>query len=127
MSKHTTTIEIRLDAHLLRGLRKVSDFNTRIGERVTDELIKHRAGLLAHRELFTYADLEELGLGEQTTIWRKVNDGRFPEPDLRVEDRPRWRRTTIINYLESLPRTRHACLSLPSTAKDAPGQERPSY
>lgn len=52
-------------------------------------------------KLLYYTDLEKLGYGSRVTIWRKVNDGKFPKPVNR-DNRPAWKEQDIIDYFESL-------------------------
>ena len=50
-------------------------------------------------------DIEALGLGKRTTIWRKVNKGEFPKP-IKLGSAPsspiRWDEEVIEDYLNKL-------------------------
>jgi len=51
--------------------------------------------------LLSYRDLESLGYGSRVTIWRKVNDGKFPKPVDTGYGRKAWRESDIVDWLES--------------------------
>ena len=51
--------------------------------------------------LLSYDDLEALGYGSRTTIWRRVNNGKFPPPIDTGSGGKRWRETDVIEWLEA--------------------------
>ena len=52
-------------------------------------------------KLLYYPDLEKLGYGERTTVYRKVLAGTFPKPYIK-DGRTVWKEQDIIDYFESL-------------------------
>ena len=50
--------------------------------------------------LLSYDDLAALGYGSRTTIWRRVNNGKFPPPIDTGSGGKRWRETKVIDWLE---------------------------
>ena len=55
-----------------------------------------------HKILLSYNDLEELGFGSRTTIWRKRQDKslKFPEPIDIGYGQKRWRDTDLQNWIK---------------------------
>jgi len=56
-----------------------------------------------YKDLNRYYDLEALGYGSRTTIWRKIKNGKFPPPD--ADDgngHPVWFPETLKNHRKSL-------------------------
>jgi len=51
--------------------------------------------------LLSYRDLDALGYGSRTTIWRKVKDGEFPPPIDLGHDRKGWLESDIVEWLQS--------------------------
>ncbi len=52
--------------------------------------------------LLSYSDLESRGHGSRTTIWRKVKDGKYPEPVDTGYGQKAWLESDIISWLESI-------------------------
>lgn len=50
---------------------------------------------------YSYRDLDRLGYGTRTTIWRKVRAGKFPAPDVIDDGKPYWLGETIKAHNES--------------------------
>tara|TARA_R100000654_G_scaffold2611_1_gene9568 strand:+ start:614 stop:826 length:213 start_codon:yes stop_codon:yes gene_type:complete len=62
-------------------------------------------GFITMKRLLKIEDIEKLGLGKRTTIWRKVNSGEFPKP-IKLGTSPqspiRWSEEAINEYLNNL-------------------------
>ena len=54
------------------------------------------------KELLRYRDLEVLGYGSRTTIWRAVQTGNFPAPVDDGRGNPIWFREVIEEHKKSL-------------------------
>ena len=59
---------------------------------------------LNEKELWDYADLQRLGFGCRTKIWRMVKAGKFPDPIDDGNGQPRWIPTEVKEYFASRPR-----------------------
>ena len=55
-----------------------------------------------HLKILTYNDLNQLGYGSRTTVWRKVRAGLFPKPRSR-DGQPVWRLEDLERYFSELP------------------------
>ena len=56
------------------------------------------------KDMLRYRDLDALGYGSRTTIWRAVNAGNFPEPVDDGRGNPAWLKEDIETWKESLKR-----------------------
>ena len=60
------------------------------------------AGRGIHKLILRYGDLEAMGFGCRSTIFRKWKTGKLPRPE-DFEGAPGWRRDVIEEYLASRP------------------------
>lgn len=54
------------------------------------------------KNLLRYRDLEQMGFGSRTTIYRAVKNNTFPKPMDDGRGRPVWLRDAIESWVESL-------------------------
>ena len=54
-----------------------------------------------HKILLSYTDLEDLGFGSRTTIWRKLQDRslKFPKPIDTGYGQKKWRYSDLENWI----------------------------
>ena len=52
-------------------------------------------------KLLSYAQLEALGYGCRSTIWRKIKSGEFPPPIRIGVNRVAWREADVIQFVET--------------------------
>jgi len=55
------------------------------------------------KDLLRYRDLEAMGYGSRTTVWRGVQAGTFPSPHDNGNGNPVWFREDIKAWKASLP------------------------
>ncbi len=53
-------------------------------------------------KLLSYADLQQLGYGSQSTIFRRVRAGTFPAPLKMTGGQVAWRESAIADYLKKI-------------------------
>jgi len=56
------------------------------------------------KDLWDYADLQRLGYGCRTKIWRMVKEGKFISPIDDGNGQPRWIPEEVRKYVASKPR-----------------------
>jgi len=61
----------------------------------------HTTDSLHLKELFKYRDLQTLGYGSRSTVWRKVKNGSFPAPLIDGDGMPFWTRDMLDEHIES--------------------------
>ena len=58
---------------------------------------------LNEKDLWDYADLQLLGYGCRTKIWKMVKEGKFPQPIDDGNGNPRWRPAEVREHFALRP------------------------
>jgi len=58
------------------------------------------------KEIYRYSDLETMGYGCRTTIWKLVKEGKFPTP-IDAGGRPAWIPDELNEWISTRPRIQY--------------------
>ena len=70
-------------------------------------------------KLLRYADLEVMGLGVRSTIWRAIREDQFPAPLRLSEHRVAWPEDQVLAWIEARGTEKCAKVPLPKPNKQA--------
>lgn len=72
----------------------------------------------AHRRLTTRQVMELVGVKSKNTLWKRVRDGKLPQPRYQAERQPRWVLGEVVDALDAAEgRVRDHVLTANSSAR----------